>query len=91
MGYNRYRGNNGMIEYVETPRDAGAPLPPPVQPRRAPNVPGAFSTGLGNALSQAFLGNLETEDWLVAAILYLAYRSSGDIEMLIALGAYLFL
>ena len=37
------------------------------------------------------LGRLEAEDWLVIAILYLAYRSSGDWEMLAALGAYLFL
>ena len=91
MGYNRYRGNNGMIEYVETPRErASSPAPPVQRSRPEPPLPG-FPAGLGDALSRAFLGNLETEDWLVAAILYLAYRSSGDIEMLIALGAYLLL
>ena len=91
MGYNRYRGNSGLSEYVETPRDGIPAPPPPVSRREAPSLPVGLPPGLGDALSRAFLGNLETEDLLVAAILYLAYRSSGDIEMLIALGAYLFL
>ena len=92
MGYNRYRGNNGMIEYVATPREGDSPPPsPPSLKREIPSAPMGLPPGLGDALSRAFLGNLETEDLLVAAILYLAYRSSGDIEMLMALGAYLFL
>lgn len=92
MGYNRYRGNSGMVEYVATPRESGGG-PPPAVPFRgdAAPLPPGLPPGLGDALSRAFLGSLETEDLLVAAILYLAYRSSGDIEMLIALGAYLFL
>jgi len=34
---------------------------------------------------------IDTEDWLVAAVLYLAYRSSGESELLIALLAYMLL
>ena len=90
MGYNRYRGNGGMVEYVDTPRESGGSPLPPVPPRGSSAPPG-LPPGLGDALSRVFLGNLETEDLLVAAILYLAYRSSGDLEMLLALGAYLFL
>jgi len=96
MAYNRYR--DGRAVRVETEIDrlpAASPLPPP-EPERTPSPappppppgspppyrPGPFS---------GVLGRLETEDWLVIAILYLAYRSSGDWEMLAALGAYLFL
>ena len=84
MAYNRYRGGNGRPERVETPgpepRNRVSPLPPSggAPPRRAARpVPAAH--------------RLDTEDWLVIAILYLAYRSSGDWEMLAALGAYLFM
>lgn len=93
MGYNRYRGNTGRVEYVESPGNSPPPSPPGLRPQRqtaSPMPSGSFS-GLGDALSRAFLGRLETEDLLVAAVLYLAYRSSGDTELLIALGAYLFL
>ena len=93
MGYNRYRGSSGMVEYVETPREGSAPPPPSPAFRGSPPSPpgGILPAGLSDALSRAFLGNLETEDLLVAAILYLAYRSSGDMELLIAMGAYLLL
>ena len=91
MGYNRYRGNSGMIEYVETPSESASSPAPPIQRRRPEPPLSGFPAGLGDVFSRAFLSDLETEDWLVAAILYLAYRSSGDIEMLIALGAYLLL
>lgn len=91
MGYNRYRGNTGRVEYVDLPDGAPAPPVPASRARSAALLPAGLPAGLGNALSQAFLGNLETEDLLVAAILYLAYRSTGDTELLIALGAYLFL
>ena len=82
MAYNRYRGSSGRATRVETapPEDRPPPPPPPPvppEPRPAP--------------LSGVLGRLETEDWLVIAILYLAYRSSGDWEMLAALGAYLFL
>ena len=79
MAYNRYQGSSGRARRVETEPE-GIPPPPPPQP---PVVRAGPLNGV--------LGRLDTEDWLVIAILYLAYRSSGDWEMLLALGAYLFL
>lgn len=47
--------------------------------------------GLEHILARLDPGKLETEDLLVLAILWLLYRDSGDKELLIAMGAYLFL
>ncbi len=47
--------------------------------------------GLDGILARLDPGRLETEDLLVLAILWLLYRESGDRELLIAMGAYLFL
>lgn len=46
---------------------------------------------LDGVLSKLDPGRLETEDLLILAVLYLLYRESGDTELLIALGAFLFL
>lgn len=48
-------------------------------------------SSLDGILSRLDPGRLETEDLLVLAILWLLYRDSGDRELLIAMGAYLFL
>lgn len=87
MAYNRYRGGYGRPERVETPARERpvSPLPPPESPKNARRTTSA------PARPSVVPGGMNTEDWLVAAILYLAYRSSGDWEMLAALGAYLFL
>ena len=84
MAYNRYHGGNGRPERVETPPRESAPALSPLPPPE---------TGVRPQPRPAFLalGRMDAEDWLVAAILYLAYRSSGDWEMLAALGAYLFM
>ena len=37
------------------------------------------------------LGKLETEDFILLLILYLMYRDSGDTELLIIMGALLFM
>ena len=91
MAYNRYQGGTGRARRVETePRETPAPPPPPERlsaPEPPPPGPPEYRAGPLSGV----LGRLETEDWLVIAILYLAYRSSGDWEMLLALGAYLFL
>ena len=49
---------------------------------------GGFLKNLGLNLK---FGELETEDIILMLILYLMYRESGEIELLIALGALLFL
>ena len=88
MAYNRYQGSTGRAQRVETEPSAPPPPPPPMpmpEPERSP--PPAYRAGPLSGV----LGRLEAEDWLVIAILYLAYRSSGDWEMLAALGIYLFL
>ncbi len=46
-------------------------------------------SGLGGGLSSR-LGNLETEDLLLLAIVYLMYRESGDKQLLVVLAALLF-
>ena len=91
MAYNRYRGGGGPPQREETeppvPEGAPAPEPPPpgpkiVPPPPPPGPPGALDTALRR---------LTPEDLLVMAVLYLAYRSGGDWEMLAALGAYFLL
>ena len=91
MAYNRYRGGGGPPQRVETeppvPEGAPVPEPPPpgpkiVPPPPPPGTPGALDTALRR---------LAPEDLLVMAVLYLAYRSGGDWEMLAALGAYFLL
>ncbi len=61
-------------------------------PQAAPPSP---KTGLSGELGKLFgkLGSLslETEDLLLIAVLYLMYRESGDKELLIMIGALLFI
>ena len=100
MAYNRYRGGSGPAQRVETPEEpetrpplpSPPPLPPPEPPMpEAPVPPPPPGPPPPRGPLSGTLGRLETEDWLVIAVLYLAYRSSGDWELLAALGAYLFL
>ena len=98
MAYNRYRGNSGRVERVELP-----PVPaesarefPPREPESTPEreppprpKPGPPARRRQNILSGVMNRRWEEQDLLVMAILYLAYRCSGETEMLIALAAYL--
>ena len=52
---------------------------------------GGAQGGLGGLLSRFNLANLELEDIMLVAFLYLLYRESGDIEFLLIAGAMLFL
>ena len=58
-------------------------------------APPSRSTGLSGELGRLFgkpgSFRLETEDLLLIAVLYLMYRESGDRELLIMMGALLFL
>jgi len=52
---------------------------------------GGMLGGLGSILSKFSLSNLELEDIMLVGILYLLYRESGNIELLLIAGAMLFL
>lgn len=64
-------------------------------PRRAETRPPSPLSGLsgevGKMLGKLSSLSLETEDLLLIMILYLMYRESGDTELLIMIGALLFL
>ena len=91
--YNRYYGNSGRCERV------GAPPPPPLPPmpkpppaeQRPPGPPPRWGGELGRLLARLSPGQLETEDLLLLAILWLLYRDSGDRDFLLAMAAYCFL
>ena len=90
MMYNRYRGNGSKPERIPEPAPK-KPQPPPV--RQSPVLqksPSRQKGGLMSVLPRK-AAELETEDLLLILILYLMYRESGDKELLIILGAMLFL
>lgn len=92
--YKRWQGNSGRVVRVEEgappPPAATSPTAPPPAaappPRQHPPRPGNPLSALPNLLQNS-LGELETEDVLLALILYLMYRESGDTELLLILGA----
>lgn len=98
---NHYNAQSGQRRYhpeaePTAPRQS-SPLPPqepPPPPPKAKTPPGPLrelGRGLDGILSRLDPSRLETEDLLVLAVLWLLYRESGDRELLIAMGAYLFL
>lgn len=100
---NHYNAQSGQRhhrpEQEPRPERKSSPLPPQGQesPPTAPKAktpPGPLrelGRGLDGILSRLDPSRLETEDLLVLAVLWLLYRESGDRELLIAMGAYLFL
>ena len=91
---NHYVG--GKKEHrTESPSPQRSPSPLPPQERGGEKTPSdalhSLRSGLDGIVSHLDPGHWETEDLLVMAILWLLYRDSGEKEMLIALGAYLFL
>lgn len=103
--YNRYYGNSGRVERVGGPEPPGRPPrpgghpgphagphpgPPPRPEERPPGPPDGLSGLLGRILRRVSPGQLETEDLLLVAVLYLLYRECGDREFLLAIAAYLF-
>lgn len=83
-------------EPAAKPAREASPLPkqeetPPPKAKTPPGPLRDLGRGLDGILSRLDPGRLATEDLLVLAILWLLYRESGEREMLIALGAYLFL
>ena len=93
---NHYNAQSGQRRYrpeSENPPRQSSPLPPQEAPKaKTPSGPlRELGRGLDGILSRLDPGRLETEDLLVLAVLWLLYRESGDRELLIAMGAYLFL
>ena len=61
-------------------------------PYEAPPSPlSGLSGELGKILGKLGCTQLETEDLLLLAVLYLMYRESGDRELLIMMGALMFM
>lgn len=61
------------------------PAPHPGKPRENPPSPPTFQ----NIFKKIEAAGLETDDLLLALVLYLMYRESGDRDLLILLGAML--
>lgn len=101
MAYNRYVGGRAYrVEEPPPPPVRISPLPPeenvpvnepPDTTKKPSGALRSLRSGLDGILSHLDPGHLDTEDLLVLAILWLLYRDSGQREMLIAMGAYLFL
>ena len=93
--YKIYHGG-GPPRRVEEPHERGAAPPPPPPPSPPPSQPrpDGFADPIRQSIESLFgriTGELETEDLILLAILYLLYRESGDTEMLFILGAMLLL
>ncbi len=83
MRMNRYNAATGKREHF--PEQERFP-----QEKREPPRPKTGRGGSGMDLS-AILNRLDQGDLLLMLILFLLWRESGDKELLIALGAFLFL
>ena len=66
-------------------------MPPPAPaspPRRTPPTqPDSIGGAVGGLLRKLESVDMETDDLILALILYLMYRESGDKDLLIMLGA----
>ena len=91
--YKRWQGNSGLVSRVEDRREPPPSPPPAPPPRPGPPPPPPsprppfFGLPFFGRLEDA-LGELELEDLLLMAVLYLLYRESGDSEWLLILGCY---
>lgn len=105
--YRHYMGTGGQSRRISQPEKKPgtfqgkllAPLPSAQELREAKSTPQAsppspksgLSGELGKLLGKLGSLSLETEDLLLIAVLYLMYRESGDKELLIMIGALLFI
>jgi len=94
--YNRYQGNTGRVERVTDAEKASSPPPQrPVPPGPGEKRPPGTLAGLGGELSRLLRKvtrfEPETEDLMLAVLLYLLYRESGDEEFLLMLAGVLLL
>ena len=81
---------SGVPESVAVTPVAPVMPPPPPPPRPRPAPPPPFGGLLPGRLLSG-LGELDSEDFLLLLILWLLYRESGDLELLVIMAAmYLF-
>ena len=87
MGMNRYNAATGKREHLPDPER----LPPEKRepPRQNPGR-GGNQVDFSAILNRLSPQRLEQEDLILMLILFLLWRESGDRELLIALGAFLF-
>ena len=79
-----------MPESIAAPPMVPPPPPPTMPPRPRPAPPPPFGGLLPGRLLSG-LGELDSEDLLLLLILWLLYRESGDLDLLIIMAAmYLF-
>ena len=85
---NRYNAATGKREHLPEPEC----LPPEKrEPPRPKSGRGGNQMDIHSILNRLSPQRLEQEDLILALILFLLWRESGDRELLIALGAFLFL
>ena len=77
---------SGVPESVAVTPVAPVMPPPPPPPRPRPAPPQSFGGLLPGRLLSG-LGELDSEDYLLLLILWLLYRESGDLELLIIMAA----
>lgn len=82
---NRYNAATGHREHLPEPER----FPP--EKREPPRPKSGRGGDLNAILNRLSPQHLEQEDLLLMLILFLLWRESGDRELLIALGAFLFL
>ena len=81
---------SGMPEPIAAPPVAPPSSPPMMPPRPRPAPPPPFGGLLPGRLLSG-LGELDSGDLLLLLILWLLYRESGDLELLVIMAAmYLF-
>lgn len=82
-----YRGG-GAVPAPPSPDRAADRESPARQPGQG-EQPGPLSGALGSIFKKIEAAQWETDDLILALILYLMYRESGDRDLLIMLGAML--
>ena len=76
---------SGAYHPMGGPAEEPAKMTPPTE--HAPERRGGFD--LGGILKRIEAAGMETDDLLMALILFLMYRESGDVDLLILLGVML--
>ena len=85
---NRYNAATGKREHISEPERFPPEKREPPRPKPGRGGSGMDLNAILNRLSPQ---RMEQEDLILMLILFLLWRESGDKELLIALGAFLFL